>query len=82
MHSIGQRILGFSWMFVAAMFVAIGCLFGFLGVFGAVLVRVRPETQRNINYDPSTIALFAPIPLVIGLVLIGLFIRYARHIGR
>jgi hypothetical protein len=69
-------------MFAAAVFVACGCLFGFLGVFGAVLVRVRPETRRNINYDPSTIALFAPIPLVIGLILFGSFIRHARHIDR
>ncbi len=82
MHSIGQRLLGFVWMFVAALFIAAGCLLGFLGVFGGVLVRIRPDTQHNINYDPSTIALLAPIPMAIGFFLLIGFILHARRLGR
>jgi hypothetical protein len=81
MHSICQRALGFAWIFVATMFVAFGCLLGFLGLAGGLLVRVRPDTQQNINYDPSTIALMAPIPVVIGLILHLGFIRHARRLG-
>jgi len=69
-------------MFVAGIFVATGCLLGFLGVAGGLLVRIRPDTQRNINYDPSTVALLAPIPMLTGLVLLVGFIRHARRIGK
>ncbi len=82
MHSIGQRAFGFVWMFVAAIFIAIGCGLGLLGILGGILVRVRPETQRNIQYDPSTIALLAPIPFLIGLVLLVAFAAHARRLGR
>jgi hypothetical protein len=81
MDCIGQRALGFAWIFVATMFVAFGCLLGFLGLAGGLLVRVRPDTQQNINYDPSTIALMAPIPIVIGLILLTGFICHARRLG-
>ncbi|HQY30649.1 MAG TPA: hypothetical protein PK691_05155 [Thermomicrobiales bacterium] len=80
MHSIGQRLLGFGWMFVAAMFIAIGCGLGLLGILGGILVRIRPDTQRNIQYDPSTIALLAPIPFLIGVFLLIGFAAHARRL--
>jgi H+/Cl- antiporter ClcA len=79
-HSTGQRILGFLWMFIAAMFIAIGTGIGILGIAGGILVRWKPETQRNINYDPSTIALLAPLPFLFGCLLFWMFIARTRRL--
>jgi ABC-type Na+ efflux pump permease subunit len=81
-HSTGLRLLGFVWVFAAGMLIAAGSGLAILGIAGGLLVRIRPDTQRNINYDPSSIALLAPIPFLAGVFLMVLFAIRARRIGR
>ena len=81
-HSIWLRLLGFVWLFSAALLVAIGSALGLLGVGGHLLVRARPDTSNVINYDPSTVASFAPLPLVVGCLLILWFVIRMRSRDR
>ena len=67
-NSIWQRVLGFAWTFLATLLIVTGVGLGLLGVGGHLLVRARPDTTRVINYDPSRVASFAPVPFVMGCV--------------
>jgi hypothetical protein len=81
-HSIWLRLVGFVWLFSAALLVAVGSTLGLLGVGGHLLVRARPDTSNVINYDPSTIASFAPLPFGLGCVLIVWFVIRMRSSDR
>ena len=80
MRNIGIRIAGFAWMFLASMLIASGFALGILGIAGGILVRAKPDTTRVINYDPSRVASFAPIPFAAGVLLTILFILRARRL--
>ena len=82
MHSIWLHLLGFAWVLTASLFVIFGGALAFLGVAGGLIVRARPDTSNVINYDPSTVATFSPLPLAIGSVLLVLFVLRARSVGR
>lgn len=77
-HSILLGVFGFGWLFSATLFIAVGTVLGVLGVGGHLLVRVRPGTTRVINYDPSSVALFAPIPFGVGCVMALWFVMKVR----
>ena len=62
------------------MLIAVGAGLGVLGIGGGLLVRLNPETSSNINYDPSTIALFAPIPIGIGCILVFWFMISTKRL--
>jgi hypothetical protein len=81
-HSIWLRLLGFFWLFSAALLVAAGVGLGLLGVGGHLLVRARPDTTTLINYDPSTVASYAPVPLGLGCLLFIWFVIKTRASGR
>ena len=78
LHSIWLRLLGFLWLFSAALLVAVGAGLGLLGVGGHLLVRARPDTSHVINYDPGNVASFAPLPLGLGCLLILWFVIRMR----
>lgn len=82
LNLLGLRLLGFAWMGLAALLIAIGIGVGLLGIAGGILVRARPDTNNVINYDPSRIASFAPVPFVLGLLLTALYLYRARKLGR
>jgi hypothetical protein len=70
------------WLFSAALLVAAGVGLGLLGVGGHLLVRARPDTTTLINYDPSTVASYAPVPFGLGCLLIICFVIKTRAPGR
>ena len=75
-------MVGFVWILTASLFLVAGSGLAFLGVGGHLLVRARPETGNVINYDPSTVATFAPLPIAIGLLLVlGFAVRLRRLRG-
>jgi hypothetical protein len=80
LHSIWLRALGFIWILTACLFLVVGCGLAFLGVGGHLLVRARPDTGNVINYDPSTIATFSPLPIAVGLLLLLGFVLRARRL--
>ena len=81
LHSIWLRTAGFGLGFIGAGLIVVGTIVGFVGLAGGLLVRVRPDTTANINYDPSTVALLAPIPIVAGVVVLLLIGRITRLLG-
>jgi hypothetical protein len=82
LHSIWLRLLGFAWVLTASLFLIFGGALAFLGLAGGLLVRARPDTSNVINYDPSTVATFSPLPIAIGAVLLVCFALRARTYGR
>lgn len=68
-------------MFIAALLAVVGGLLAILGFGGHLLVRARPDSGQNINYDPGTIALLSPIPIVAGMLLLGAFLVIANRLG-
>jgi hypothetical protein len=78
LHSIRLRLLGFVWMFCAALMLVIGSGLAFLGIGGHLLVRANPDTRAVINYDPGTIASYAPLPIAVGALLSLGFVLRAR----
>ena len=76
----GLRIAGFAWMFLASFLLLVGAAVGLLGLAGGILVRARPDTGNVINYDPSRVASFAPVPFAIGFVMTICFVVRARRI--
>ena len=81
-HSIWLWVLGFVWIMTASMFLVVGGGLALLGLAGGLLVRARPDTANVINYDPSAIATFSPLPIAIGLLLVLAFVLRARRFGR
>jgi hypothetical protein len=63
---------------IAILLIAIGIGLALLGLAGGLLVRARPDTGNVINYDPSRIATFSPLPIAIGLLLALAFVFRAR----
>lgn len=80
-HSIWLRVLGFALGFLAAGLVVAGLIVGGVGLFGGILVRIRPDTTANINYDPSTVVLLAPLPILAGLAIGALSLWIGRRLG-
>lgn len=81
MHSIWLQVAGFGLSFAAALLAVAGVLLAILGFGGHLLIRARPDSGRNINYDPGNIALLSPIPVFAGLVLMYVFLAIARRLG-
>ena len=73
--------MGFLWMMAAGLFLVCGIGLAILGIVGGLVVRVRPDTSRVINYDPSTVATYSPLPIAIGLMLVLGFVLRARRLG-
>ena len=82
LHSTGLRLLGFAWMMGASLLLIIGVGLAMLGVGGHLLVRARPDSGNVINYDPSTVASFAPVPFLLGLGLMVCFLIRAHKLRR
>lgn len=78
-HSICLRALGFVWMFSACLVLVSGLGLALLGVGGHLLVRARPDAGNVINYDPSTVATFSPLPIAVGTVMSLGFVLRARR---
>ena len=68
-------------MMAAGLFLVCGIGLAILGIVGGLVVRVRPDTSRVINYDPSTVATYSPLPIAIGLMLVLAFALRARRLG-
>lgn len=68
-------------MMAAGLFLVCGIGLAILGIVGGLVVRVRPDTSRVINYDPSTVATYSPLPVAIGLMLVLAFALRARRLG-
>lgn len=74
-----EGALGFAWMFTAALLVCgSGAVMG-IAVGTHLLIRLRPDASRVVNYDPSTIGSIAFIPVLVGMVLGGLYLRRLRR---
>lgn len=82
LHSIRQHLVGFLWAFCASLLLVVGGGLAALGIGGGLLVRARPDTSNVINYDPSTVAFFAPLPLAAGMLLTLWFVLRARRYRR
>jgi hypothetical protein len=68
-------------MMAAGLILVCGVGLAILGIVGGLLVRLRPDTSRVINYDPSTVATYSPLPIAIGLMLVLAFALRARRSG-
>ena len=80
-HSIWLRVAGFGLAFAAAMLVVVGMLLAVLGFGGHLLIRIRPDSSQNINYDPGNIALLSPVPVLAGMLLLIGFVVIAKRLG-
>lgn len=79
---IVDGLLAMLWAFLATVLVIVGLLIAAIGVGAHLAIRLRPGLARNINYDPSNVALWAPAPFVIGIVLLLAFAWAAHRRGR
>ena len=79
---IVDGLVALVWAFIATVLILVGLLIAALGVVAHLAIRVRPGLARNINYDPSSVALWAPAPFFVGLVLLLAFAWAARRRGR
>jgi uncharacterized membrane protein len=72
-------VAGFALGFTSTALIIAGLVLGAVGLFGAVLVRAQPETANNINYDPSSVTLVAPIPVIAGFLVAWFALRIKRR---
>lgn len=79
---VADGLLAMLWAFLATVLVIVGLLIAAIGVGAHLAIRLRPGLARNVNYDPSSVALWAPAPFVVGVALLIAFAWAARRRGR
>ena len=74
-----EGVLGFAWAFAAALLMFASGTVMMIALGTHLLIRIRPGANRVVDFDPSTVASIAFIPVLIGVILSWL---YLRRLGR
>lgn len=74
-----EGVLGFAWMFTAGLMVCASGAVMMIALGTHLLLRVRPGATRVVDFDPSTVATVAFIPVAAGVLLGLLYLRRLRR---
>ena len=74
-----EGVLGFAWMFIAGLMVCASGAVMMIALGTHLLLRVRPDATRVVDFDPSTVATVAFVPVAGGVLLGVLYLRRLRR---
>lgn len=77
-----EGVLGFTWMFVSALMVCGSGAVMLIALGTHLLLRVRPNAARVVDFDPSTVGTVAFVPVAVGALMGALYLRRLHRYRR